>query len=518
MLSARMNVARESKRYVRFTDADGARLAVVRPHVEPHFARIAQEFYERIREHEEAHAVFVDEDQIGRLQRSMVAWLERVFGGVYDDAYFDKTEQIGRVHVNVGLPQRYMPLAMALIRTSLVRVVFEAQPKEEAIETLDALGRLLDLDLAIMLESYRSHMEARVARVTRAPQARLTRLEENCLEAIDRAPLLVVGLDRDDGIVVFNREAERVSGWARDEALERVFGELLLPDEARASRAQLGDGVAVEIPLLTRAGKLRAVEWQPVRSQNEVVALFLFGFDVTDERIERERHQQQKRLAALGTLAAGLAHEIRNPLNGAKLHVAFLDRALRGSGTPEVLDAVKVVGDELGRLARLVTDFLDYAQPRPVTRARTHVQALCARAIQVLRPTARQHQIELRTEMPKSDLVLEADAPRLEQVLLNLLHNAIEAIGPSGGVVVVRARREPQAVVLEVEDDGPGLPPGDAPLFDAFFSTKANGTGLGLAIVHRIVTDHGGTIDVERRDDRTVFRLRLPLTLRETDE
>jgi signal transduction histidine kinase len=140
------------------------------------------------------------------------------------------------------------------------------------------------------------------------------------------------------------------------------------------------------------------------------------------------------------------------------------------------------------------------------------VQALCNRAIGLLAPAARQHNVNVETDFPATDLVIQADGQRLEQVFLNLLQNAIEAVGSrKGGTVMVRARREPLSVFVEVEDDGPGLPSGDAPLFDAFFSTKPNGTGLGLAIVHRIVTDHGGTIDVERRAERTLFRVRLPL-------
>ena len=106
---------------------------------------------------------------------------------------------------------------------------------------------------------------------------------------------------------------------------------------------------------------------------------------------------------------------------------------------------------------------------------------------------------------------MEVDRERLQQVLLNLMQNAVEALA-RGGTVTVRARREPRHAVIDVEDDGPGLPSDSAPIFDAFFSTKPAGTGLGLAIVHRIVTDHGGTIDVESRPGRTQFRIRLPLT------
>jgi signal transduction histidine kinase len=96
-------------------------------------------------------------------------------------------------------------------------------------------------------------------------------------------------------------------------------------------------------------------------------------------------------------------------------------------------------------------------------------------------------------------------------VLLNLACNAIEALAPiGGGKVVVRARRQPRTITLEVEDDGPGIAP-DSPIFDAFYSSKPQGTGLGLSITHRIVTDHGGTIDVDSVPGRSLFRVALPL-------
>jgi signal transduction histidine kinase len=135
--------------------------------------------------------------------------------------------------------------------------------------------------------------------------------------------------------------------------------------------------------------------------------------------------------------------------------------------------------------------------------------------------SARAHEanVTLERDMPTRDIEMLADAAKLEQVLLNLLNNAIEAMasatqqtnGDGGGSITLRARRHPRHVLLEVEDQGPGLPSADAPIFDPFFSTKPDGTGLGLAITHRIVSDHHGSITVESRPGRTVFRVSLPL-------
>ncbi len=520
----------ELKRYVRFTDGDAQRLAAFAVHARPHFRRIAQEFYERIREHEEAHAVFTGEDQIRRLQDSLVRWLEGVFGGEYDDTYFEKTARIGRVHVQIGLPQRYMLTAMALIRSSLTAVI-DRRAGNEAAEIGDSLSRLLDIQLAVMLESYREDLITRVERaVHRPPSTPVDAVEDPYMKVVELAPLLVIGLDATGNVSVFNREAERTTGYARDEVLGRSFVDLLIPEELRDGDGRnlaVGEtGPVCELPLLTRAGKLRDIRWlvASVTRNGEAAggatfARFVMGSDVTDERIERERKQQQKRLAALGTLAAGLAHEIRNPLNGARLHVSFLERALSKEGaSAEARDAVRVVGDEIQRLARLVTDFLDFARPQPLIRAPVDLRALCERAVQLVAPAAEAASVAIEVDFPVRELVLDADAQRLEQVLLNLLHNAIEALAPAGnGRVSVRARREPRHMWIEVEDDGPGIGAAQPSIFDAFFSTKPTGTGLGLAIAHRIVTDHGGNIDVDSRPGRTRFRVNLPIVRHEAD-
>jgi signal transduction histidine kinase len=171
-----------------------------------------------------------------------------------------------------------------------------------------------------------------------------------------------------------------------------------------------------------------------------------------------------------------------------------------------------------------VSEFLDFARPKPLVKKATSVRALCERVLQLVAPSAVESGIELRSELPSTDIVAELDGAKMEQVLLNLLQNALEALqlGRGGrerdgaapiGSVVCRALRQPRSVVIEVEDDGPGLPTADAPIFDPFFSTKPQGTGLGLAIAHRIVTDHDGAITAMTRQGKTVFRLTLPLPL-----
>jgi len=519
----------ELKRYVRFTAEDGARLAAFRAVATPHFGRIAQEFYDRVRLHEEAHAVFTGEAQIARLQRSLVRWLGRVFGGTYDEAYYAETTAIGRMHLKVGLPQRYMLTAMALIRLSLIDIA-EASGAE-GLRAARSICRLLDLELAIMLDSYRDDSIARLQQAERHEKEALGRslaqTQHRYVNAVELARVLIVGLDDRGAIQLFNREAERVTGLTRDEVLGQDLVDALgidaEPDGARirelfaAFRAGDADrpppaDAPIETTLRPRAGPPRSIRWRFTHApaDGDVVSVFALGLDTTEERARHDRTKQQERLAAIGTLAAGLAHEIRNPLNGAQLHITYLDLALRDSGaSSDLLETVYVVRDEIKRLGELVAEFLDFARPRPLQVRPVEIQALFDRVVQILGAQAETRGVRLTTDAPPAAIELQADRAKLEQVLLNLAQNAVEAL-EKGGTVVLRARRQPRTVTLEVEDDGPGIP-GGTPIFDAFFSTKSHGTGLGLSITHRIVTDHGGSIDVDSTPGRTVFRAVLPV-------
>ena len=177
-----------------------------------------------------------------------------------------------------------------------------------------------------------------------------------------------------------------------------------------------------------------------------------------------------------------------------------------------MLEATRVVGDEIKRLANLVTEFLDFARPKPPDFKPTSLVHVMQHACSLVESSAKAGNVKVICDIPGSDFEFPADGSKLVQVLLNLLNNAIESTGGAGGgSVLLRGRRGPRQVFIDVEDDGPGLPSPSAPIFDAFFSTKEGGTGLGLAITHRIVSDHGGVIDVSSRPGKTSFRIALPL-------
>lgn len=222
--------------------------------------------------------------------------------------------------------------------------------------------------------------------------------------------------------------------------------------------------------------------------------------------------EHREKLAAVGTLAMGLAHEIRNPLNGALLQATLLARLLQKQhADPRMADAVDAITHEISRLGTLVTEFLAFARFTPLSPRLLVVGPLIERVAELLAPPAMSHPMTVALDLPPVPLHLKADGEKLEQVLLNLGRNAIEAIAgaSSGGRVILRAYRRLHTTVVEVEDDGPGVA-SDCPIFAAFVSTKPRSTGLGLTISSEIVARHGGTLEVESCPGRTIFRVRLP--------
>jgi PAS domain S-box-containing protein len=353
----------ELKRYLRFDARDAELLLAFGERAAPDFPRIALEFYDRIREHSDAHDVFTGEEQIQRLQRSLVLWMARVCGGVYDEEYCEQTAKIGRVHVKIGLPQRYMLTAMGLIRGSLLRIA-DRELGESAAPTREALQRILDLELAVMLQAYKDSFTERIREAGRQERTKLSdalsRTEHRYINAVELATSLIVGLDSLGIIQLVNREAERVTGFDRDELLGKSFLSVMIAVEALGRLPeQLQEGLTGKAPsqwvdsiLRNRSGRLRDITWNLAfagEPHGDDVVLFAIGRDLTDARALAERARQAEKLAAIGTLAAGLAHEIRNPLNGAQLHVAFLERAIeKKANKQDMLDATHVVADSPG--------------------------------------------------------------------------------------------------------------------------------------------------------------------------
>jgi signal transduction histidine kinase len=226
---------------------------------------------------------------------------------------------------------------------------------------------------------------------------------------------------------------------------------------------------------------------------------------------------RQDKLASLGVLAAGVAHEIRNPLTAIKARL-FTQQKRLTQGSPAAADA-EIIHSEIHRLERIVRGFLDFARPADPVPEQLSARGVLAEVRDLLSPDAHSRGAEILLEAGP-DLLLEADHSQLKQVLINLVRNGLEALGETGEIQlrVQRADRHPRtspapAAIIEISDNGSGIPAeARSRLFDPFFTTKADGTGLGLAIAARIVEKHGGSIEYRANPGGgTIFSVVLPL-------
>ena len=320
-------------------------------------------------------------------------------------------------------------------------------------------------------------------------------------ELVESMPAFVLALDEHGRITVWNRLLETVTGHTAAEMLGTDGGGI----------AGAGERVS-DLP--TRSGGARKVRWSraEVSGPDGAPLVYAVGIDVTDEQALLLRTLRAERLAAVGTLAAGLAHEVRNPLNSAGLQLTVLERRLqRGDGGDKVTPIVHIIRDEIARLDRLVRDFLAFAKPTPFQSRPVNLTELLTGVAQLIAPEAEAARIAIELKLAPQLPPAAGGAEQLRQVVLNLTRNALEAMHERGGKLVLRTRRGKDGLQVEVEDNGPGFAE-DLPVFDAFFTTKDQGTGLGLSLVHRIVSDHGGTIRVESRPGRTCFTFTLPIS------
>jgi signal transduction histidine kinase len=213
------------------------------------------------------------------------------------------------------------------------------------------------------------------------------------------------------------------------------------------------------------------------------------------------KNKEAERLAYIGTLASGLAHEIRNPLNSLNLNMQMLEEDLREhGGGPTGGRLLSITRSEISRLERLVTDFLAYAKPRPLELEDLPPVRLLERVTAVLAGEIQRRRARIEIEDRSGGSRVRVDPGQLNQLLLNLAQNALNATEDSGRPPVLRflAYRHGTDVVLELVDNGIGIAAGDqGKIFDLFYSTRKGGTGLGLAIVDRIAQTHGGRITVK---------------------
>jgi PAS domain S-box-containing protein len=399
-----------------------------------------------------------------------------------------------------------------------------------------AIGALRSGAFAFVLKSFRP--EELISTVEQAlTKVRLKRdreeLERRYRALVELTDVLVVALDERSRVVFFNRRAAQMTGVSSLDASGRSFADSWIPQEDHAKLAEAiararhenasrkGTGLAeVETGFASATtSTLRKIRWHlsgASEEEDQRDLVYGIGIDVTERRALEKRAADAEALSAMGTLAMNLAHEIRNPLNAAVLQLHLLVRDVDKLDIDDKMRAAmhrraEVVGSEIGRLNRLLTEFLDLARPRGISREPVHIASLLDDVLDLERDAAERSGIKIERDFAEAGCAAIGDQEKLKQVFINLVVNSIEAM-KEGGTLTARLKCEERNVVVEIGDSGAGIAQDVlSSVFDPFFTTKEAGTGLGLSIVRKIVDQHAGEVAIDsERGKGTKVTVRIP--------
>ncbi len=375
------------KNYIGFNQDDTEALQALLSIAEPHLQRFTDHFYERIHADEDASQVLQNAEQGERLKDSFLAWLRSGLSGPHDLSYYQRRARIGQMHVVIGLPQRFMFTAMNVVRRDLQHLADEhfVGRDQERKRTHDAINRLLDMELAIMLQTYQEDSDARLTR--------------------------------------------------------------------------------------------------------------------------------HERLATIGQIAAGIGHDLRNPL-GVMQSSLYLVRK-RIEDDPRAQRHLDKIEDQIRTCDEIINNLLELTRSTPTRRLPVDIKSIFQKALDA---AACPPHIFYHVSVA-DNIDCWGDAGLLKQALINVITNAVQAYPKPGGRLWLSARTEPQGTVIEVTDDGPGFDrEALQSVFEPLVTTRSSGTGLGLALVKGITERHGGTVTAQNRPEGgAVVRMTIPHLNRETD-
>lgn len=390
---------------------------------------------------------------------------------------------------------------------------------QRALQSSDDQGLKSELERCMLhVDRFGQHLQVEAERRERE----LTKRDDFLANILRESADAIITIDLNDCIISWNKGAESIYGYSEAEVLGKNI-ELMVPQELTKSR---------ELELIRRKlekeGVVRNFKTQRVtksgrkidvivtrtpihNAYGEVIGSSAIVKDVTQLRKIENQLSRAEHLASMGELAAALAHEIKNPLAGVKGAIeVILDQYDSRQPHHEILVDVM---QEVKRIDRIVQDLLGYARPKDPHVSKINIRDVFRRVSLLFDRTIEQKNIHLELNVDDDGEVIYADENLFEQVMLNLVLNALQAL-PDGGTLILSTRhtRDISGVEITVQDNGPGILPEDqARVFQPFFTTKKGGTGLGLATCKRIITDHGGSLTVSSVPGLgATFRIWLP--------
>jgi two-component system, NtrC family, sensor histidine kinase HydH len=334
-------------------------------------------------------------------------------------------------------------------------------------------------------------------------------------EIVTSLPVGLIATDKDGKIAFFNNAAERITGLNLSEA-RGIDPENILPSHFCGLKESLDRGESIYekemeceftedkiVPVSVSASKI-------INEEEQFVGQVLIIRDLGEVRRLQDEIRRKEKLAAIGGLAAGVAHEIRNPLSSIKGIASYFKNKFDKNSSDEEMAGVMI--KEVDRLNRVISELLEFARPTELRLKSTDINSLIEHSVRLIEKEASAKDIEIKSDLSPQPLPAQIDSDRFSQCLLNLYLNSMQAMEKGGQLSIKDSLTHDNLIEIEIRDSGQGIQAENlSKIFDPYFTTKTKGTGLGLAIVHKIVEAHNGSIRVRSVPGQgTTFIISMP--------
>jgi len=334
-------------------------------------------------------------------------------------------------------------------------------------------------------------------------------------EVVTSLPVGLIATDKDGKIAFYNSAAERITSLDLASARGKE-ADSVLPNHFCGLKESLDRGAAIYekemecefsedkiVPVSVSASKI-------INEEGHFVGQLLIIRDLGEVRRLQDEIRRKEKLAAIGGLAAGVAHEIRNPLSSIKgIASYFRDKSDEDSGDQEMAGVMIV---EVDRLNRVISELLEFAKPTDLKLKTSDLNSLIGHSIRLIETEATEKDIAIQIDLPQQPILTQIDSDRFSQCLLNLYLNSLQAMEKGGRLNIKSALMDDNLILIQIRDTGPGILVEDLnKIFDPYYTTKPKGTGLGLAIVHKIIEAHNGSVKVRSVPGKgTTFAITIP--------
>jgi len=370
--------------------------------------------------------------------------------------------------------------------------------------------------LILLLIGFAGFISLFLAQAYRSAKTSLTRIKAFSDSVVENMPIGLLAMDADRRIVSFNQSAESVLQIPSKDVLGKKADEILPQQlECLIREMETEEEVIekeIECSLVGDRTIPMDVSVSLLKGDNEAFLGYIVLFrDLTEIQDLKREVETSQRLASLGRLAAGIAHEIRNPLSSIKGFATYFRERYRE--VPEDQKTAEVMVQEVERLNRVIGQLLEFARPMAVQKKPASIKTVIQHSLKMIEREAQSKNIKIEMSLSPDIDQVPMDSDRINQVFLNLYLNAIEAMEDGGTLSVgLTWDEDPQKVKITVSDTGIGIKGEDlVHVFDPYFTNKQSGTGLGLAIVHKIIESHRGEVRVQSEQGKgTTVTITLP--------